>query len=117
MRIGETFFILIVLSAAALWIAAAFRSYQHLSFRGFLFYLIHLGLALGLIAILWVFLVYPTLDCIGRLCGLENVILWGIIGSIIMIVWPLILLSFYKRKSTTELKKTKNQEDVLDDLG
>ena len=73
----------------------------------------HFLSAIAVVFVLWLLIVYPTLDCSGFLCGLGEVVMWILISVVLMLVWPLILLVILKRKFKDEVVSLKKDSDEL----
>lgn len=107
--------ILALLGALFAWISSGIRANKLAGQRGVKYVLMHFLFAILSIVFLWVIIVVPSLDCTGFLCGLGAFIMFFIIGTIVILVWPLLLIVTLKSKfANSELTKTKEDDDLLD---
>ena len=113
---GGIVFFLLAAGAVVFWILAGIRAYKYAESKGVGYFFMHLFSAIAVVFVLWLLIVYPVLDCSGFLCGLGEIIMWILTSTLIMLVWPLILLIVIKRKYANEVKMIKSNEDILDDI-
>ncbi|UKN02758.1 hypothetical protein K6119_04415 [Paracrocinitomix mangrovi] len=91
-------------------------SNKHGAGKGVTLFFYNLIGAVAVLFLLWLVIVYPSLDCHAFLCGLDEIITWMLLSLLILIIWPLILISTVKRKwPIQEEAKRKNTDDILDE--
>ena len=115
MDLGGIVILLIAIGAVVSWIFAGIKGYKNAADKGVVIFILNLLIAIGVIFVLWLIIVYPILDCKGFLCGLGEYILWFLSSLLMMLIWPLILIVYFNRRNTTvPTKKTRQNEELLD---
>ena len=106
--------ILVPLLALVLWIIAAIKMSQQPS--GGIKFLKHFAAMLIILFLLYLMIIVPILNCRGLLCGIENVLGFLGIGSLMNFIWSIMLI--VKTSSTTVAPPQKKKvvvTDILDD--
>lgn len=73
------------------------------------YFVFHFLGCLAVIFISWLILVYPS-DCSGLFCEIAVFLVWGAFCSILILVWPIILIVMHKKKSSGN----KSNENLID---
>ncbi|MCP4442428.1 MAG: hypothetical protein GY810_26270 [Aureispira sp.] len=112
---SSSIIMLVPLLAIVLWIVAALKMSKKKD--GGISFLKHFVTMLVLLGVLYLVIIVPILNCRGMLCGLENVLAFLGISTLMNFVWPTVLI--VKNPSTTATsppqKKKVVATDILDD--
>ncbi len=106
--------ILALVGALFAWIISGIRAHKMAKEKGVIYILKHFLFAALSIVFLWIVIVVPTLDCSGFLCGLGAFILFFVIGTIVILLWPLILLGTLKSKYSDISVNISDDDELLD---
>ena len=95
------FFILIGVVVCLLWITAGFRAYeQDKKDKTSKLYFLHLLIALGLAFMGMAVVGQIEIDCTGDLsCSIDRFILSGLIGTLVLLIYPIVLLFVWRPKT------------------
>lgn len=104
--------LLVLTSALICWILGGIKYVQ--GGGGFQF-LAHVGLCIGLVLVYWVLIVLPVLDCNGFLCGLDEMLLFALLGYFTVLLWGILVLVLGKRKHDNSLRSSKKNQ-VIDEI-
>lgn len=115
MSIGSAFLLIATAGILFLWVWAAYKAYSQGQTNGLVLYLFNLIGAIGLVAILWLLLVLPYTDCTEWQCGFQALLLWIILCIVVMVIWPLIVITVINRRFPKPEKIRKVNEQILDD--
>jgi hypothetical protein len=109
--------ILAALGAIAAWIVSGIMASQRGGLAGRKFYFLHLGLSILSVVILFLVVVVPSFNCSGFLCGLYEIFVFIGLGTIVLLVWPLILIPIIKSKfKGNSPTSSALKDDLIDDL-
>ena len=106
---GPFIVLLIAAGILALWVVAAVKLFRF-GAPGVRYFFLALLIMLIIDALAFVFIVVPSLDCTGFLCGLEEIFIFMAICALLLLIFPLILLT----KGLSSLRK--NQKIINDEL-
>jgi len=109
--------ILAALGAIAGWIVSGIMASQRGGLEGRKFYFLQLGLSILAVVILFLVIVVPSFNCSGFLCGLYEIFIFMGLGTLVLLVWPLILIAVIKNKfKGNSPTSSALKEDLIDDL-
>lgn len=107
---GPAIVVLGLIGLLILWIATAVKLFKF-GPRGVRYFFVALLIMCIIGALAFVFVVVPSFDCTGFLCGLEEIFIFLGICLVLLVVFPLILLT----KVAASLRKEKKiNNDLLD---
>lgn len=112
---GALVVLLVCVGAVVLWIIAGVKSYRLAHNSSLVRYFVNLFASFAGIFILWLIIVYPTLDCEGMLCGLAEAVIWFFSSLLLFLVWPIVLILYFNKKYANKRKKrSSRKDDILD---
>lgn len=104
---------LIIIAALTLWIVAASKLHTHGGNKGLRFFFIQLGIAVAICALLFLIIVVPVINCSGWFCGLGEILLFMLLGTLVLLIYPIVLIVIARRKFNNI---NPDETDVLDDF-
>ncbi len=114
---GGILWVLALLGAVAAWIVSGVMASQRGGTKGRKFYFIQLAFCIAAIALLFMIIVVPVMNCSGFLCGLGEILAFIGLGTLVLLVWPLILIPIIKNKYRGKAPASSTMNDeLIDDL-
>ena len=107
-------FVFLLIGALAAWLMAGIKANELGGSSGLKFYFTHILWCLLSIGFLFLTIVVPTLDCSGFLCGLAEILIFFTLGSIVLLVWPLVLIPRIKNKFNGQTLGSRTDDNIID---